>query len=301
MNALIPKIAAVITIVGSLTALAASSVQVGAAHQPLEHQQTLELRKGIAAVDNKTLVVTAITELFTTRDPSVLERYWSTDYIQHSTLIADGIEGARAATKSLPATFRYQLVRAFAEGDLVVTHGMYFGLGSKPLIAFDLWRTANGKIAEHWDALMPQAESTASGNSEIDGQTEVRQPAATQASKALIERFLDTVIIPGKFEGLPTFFDGDNYVQHNPLVRNGVSGLFKDFEALGRQGRALVITKRHRTVAEGEFVFTQSAGTIGTAPAAFYDLWRVENGKIAEHWDVFFEAPATMPHGNGLF
>jgi predicted SnoaL-like aldol condensation-catalyzing enzyme len=252
-------------------------------------------------IDNKHLVITAITALFTDKDSSVLDRHWSAHYRQHSALVPDGIEGAKTLLQHLPSSFRYDLIRAFAEGEFVVTHGIYHGLGPKPLVAFDLWRTTDDRIAEHWDALMPLAEQTASGNSEFDGPSEVLEPTKTAQNKALIERFLETVVIPGQFERLPEFFNGDDYIQHNPLIRNQVSGLFKDFEELGKQGKALVITKRHRTVGEGEFVFTQSEGTIGGKPAGFYDLWRIENGKIAEHWDVFFEQPASLPHANGLF
>ena len=60
-------------------------------------------------------------------------------------------------------------------------------------------------------------------------------------------------------------------------------------------------TKRHRTVAEGEFLFTQSEGTFGGKPCAFYDLFRVDNGFIAEHRDVMVEQADALPHGNGLF
>ena len=60
-------------------------------------------------------------------------------------------------------------------------------------------------------------------------------------------------------------------------------------------------TKRHRTVAEGEFLFTQSEGTFAGKPYAFYDLFRVDNGFIAEHWDVMVEQADALPHGNGLF
>ena len=56
-----------------------------------------------------------------------------------------------------------------------------------------------------------------------------------------------------------------------------------------------------QTVAEGNFVFAASEGTFGGKPTAFFDLFRVDNGKVAEHWDVMADIPAKMAHGNGKF
>jgi predicted SnoaL-like aldol condensation-catalyzing enzyme len=249
----------------------------------------------------KDLVVTAVTSLYSTRDPAILDRYWSINYIQHSSLLPDGLAGARGLTKTLPPTFRYEMVRVFAEDDLVVTHGMYHGFGPQPLVAFDLWRVTDGKIAEHWDALMPLFPQTASGRTQTDGPTAVREPGATAASKALIERFFATVVLGGDFARMPEFFAGDTYAQHNPLVRDGVSGARADLGRLHSEGQGLVIAQCHRMIAEGEFVLTQSAGSAAGQPAAFYDLWRIADGKIAEHWDVWAAIPNELPHSNGLF
>jgi len=64
---------------------------------------------------------------------------------------------------------------------------------------------------------------------------------------------------------------------------------------------AAVVERVHHIVADGEFVFTQGEGILHGVPTAFYDLFRVENDKLAEHWDVVFAEPDTLPHGNGLF
>jgi predicted SnoaL-like aldol condensation-catalyzing enzyme len=56
-----------------------------------------------------------------------------------------------------------------------------------------------------------------------------------------------------------------------------------------------------QTVAEGNFVLAASEGTFGGNPTAFFDLFRFDNGKIAEHWDVMADIPAKMAHGNRKF
>ena len=100
---------------------------------------------------------------------------------------------------------------------------------------------------------------------------------------------------------LTSFFDGDNYVQHNSAIGDGLSGLGAALKALAEQGVFMKFTKVHKIVAEGNFVFTMSEGTFGDKPYAFFDLFRVENGKIAEHWDVMTEIPTEFAHQNGKF
>jgi predicted SnoaL-like aldol condensation-catalyzing enzyme len=56
----------------------------------------------------------------------------------------------------------------------------------------------------------------------------------------------------------------------------------------------------HRVVAEGDLVLLQSEGEFGQA-VAYWDLFRVDGGKIVEHWDVIAPVPAELPHRNGLF
>ena len=63
----------------------------------------------------------------------------------------------------------------------------------------------------------------------------------------------------------------------------------------------MIYSDVHMVVAEGNFVFTASEGKLGGKPTAFYDLFRVEDGKIVEHWDVIADIPAEMAHDNGKF
>jgi predicted SnoaL-like aldol condensation-catalyzing enzyme len=54
----------------------------------------------------------------------------------------------------------------------------------------------------------------------------------------------------------------------------------------------------HRVLGEGNFVLVVSEGTFGDRDTSFYDLFRVQSGKIAEHWDVVEEAPAKSESKN---
>ena len=107
--------------------------------------------------DNRTTVLTAVKELFGDKDVTAVDRWVAADYRQHSAAAADGPEGLRGLIGSLTDDVRHEVARVIAEGDLVAVHGVYYGFGPDPLVAFDLFRVADGKLAEHWDALTPQA------------------------------------------------------------------------------------------------------------------------------------------------
>jgi predicted SnoaL-like aldol condensation-catalyzing enzyme len=78
---------------------------------------------------NKALVLEAFDTLFNKRDYAAAERFWSPNYIQHSAHIAPGREGLFAQVRSLPETLRYENQIIVAEGDYVVAHGRFSGLG----------------------------------------------------------------------------------------------------------------------------------------------------------------------------
>lgn len=117
-----------------------------------------------AQTSTRDFVVTAITELFIDRDLTAIDRYWAEDYIQRNPMFPSGRAVIREAFANLPPAFKYEIGMVIAEGDLVAIHGRYSGLGPKPLIAVDIFRVEDGKIAEHWDVLQEEVLETASGN-----------------------------------------------------------------------------------------------------------------------------------------
>ena len=107
----------------------------------------------------------------------------------------------------------------------------------------------------------------------------------------------------GKMDKLAGYFDGDHYVQHNPQIADGLSGLGQALEAMAKQGVTMKYDKVHQVLGSGNFVLVASEGTLGGKPTSFYDLFRVSNGKIAEHWDTIESIPAKSEwkNPNGKF
>jgi len=108
---------------------------------------------------NKTLVLDAFETLFNKRDYAVAERYWSPEYIQHSAHIQPGREGLFGLVKNIPGTLRYENQLIVANGDFVMLHGRFSGLGPgiPNWIVVDIVRIENGVLAEHWDVIQDEA------------------------------------------------------------------------------------------------------------------------------------------------
>jgi predicted SnoaL-like aldol condensation-catalyzing enzyme len=245
----------------------------------------------------------AVLKSLETGDRKPFENYVSADqYIQHNLAFPNGQEVLLGALDQLKAGgAKVDTRRVLADGDYVALHSEYNLFGNKT--GFDIFRFENGKIVEHWDNLQPKADKNPSGHTMTDGPTDIKDENKTEANKTLVREFIQTILVDGKMEKLAGFFDGDNYVQHNPQIADGVSGLGKALEALSKQGITMKYDKTHLVVGEGNFVLAVSEGTFGGKATCFYDLWRVESGKIAEHWDVMETIPARSEwkNSNGKF
>lgn len=224
-------------------------------------------------------------------------------YRQHNLAVADGLEGLGAVLAQLPkGSARAKVVRVFQDGDHVFAHTEYNFFG--PKIGFDVFRFEDGLIVEHWDNLQETpAKPNPSGRTMIDGETQASDLHLTEANKDLVKRFVDDILVNGRMALLAGYFDGDNYLQHNPQIGDKLSGLGAALEAMAKQGLTMRYETVHKVLGEGNFVLTLSEGQFAGRHVAFYDLFRVQNGKIAEHWDTIEEIPerTAWKNGNGKF
>jgi len=117
-----------------------------------------------ATEQNKALALAGLRGVFIDRDPSVLDRLFADDYTQHNPTIPNGTTAIKEIIPNLSADFSYTPGLAVAEGDFVMIHGRYVGWGPKPMIGVDIFRIANGKIAEHWDVLQEEVRPSESAN-----------------------------------------------------------------------------------------------------------------------------------------
>lgn len=228
----------------------------------------------------------------------------SAKYIQHNLAVADGLQGFGEVLQALPqGSAKARVQRAFTDGDYVVLHTDYNFFGPKS--GFDVFRFEDGLIVEHWDNLQELAPPNASGRTMLDGTTEVVDLDRTAANKALVTEFVNVFLMAGDMSRIGDFIAPHEtaYLQHNPMVADGLAGLGEALQALADKGMPMVYTANHKVLGQGNMVLTISEGKFLDQHVSFYDLFRVDNGKIVEHWDTIEVIPAQSEwkNANGKF
>lgn len=253
----------------------------------------------------KDIVLAAQTALFQDFDAAKAQDLLAASYIQHNPGVPTGRDTIIGFVPALQGSgITVQTHRVLVEGDLVAVHNSYGKadlFGGSDLVGFDIYRVENGKVAEHWDNLTPLAPANPSGRTQTDGPTEIADHSATTANKAVVKGFIETVLIGLDYTALTQFINETNYAQHNSGIADGLDGLSSALAEMARQGVTMEYDALHLMVAEGNFVLAVSEGRFAGVHSAFYDLFRLEAGKIVEHWDVISEIPSEMAHTNGKF
>jgi predicted SnoaL-like aldol condensation-catalyzing enzyme len=236
---------------------------------------------------NKTIVLECYRKIIRDLDLSLVDDYVSDDYIQHSPTVKTGKAGLLEMLnflKMMPRPAGEQpspIIRVIADHDLVAVHLDVKFMG-KRMAVIDIFRLANGKLAEHWDAgqvIDNEDDLITSGRAVINEAIDANE------SKKAINNFYGEVIEPGKFEMADTYLS-PGYIDHST---NGI------FAQTG------YTCKVHRLIAEGDFVAVQCEYGGDDKTFAHYSIFRIEGGKIAEHWSTEQDVPAVMAHENGMF
>lgn len=243
---------------------------------------------------------------FVTGDTKEARKLLAPEYIQHNLAFGTGADAFIAAVEGLskaPVKTTVNNIRAFEDGDKVFLQTVYNFAGAGEQVGFDVFRfDADGKIAEHWDNLADKADPNPSGHTQIDGTLE-KKDVDKEETRKVVAGFVGDVLRGENPDKLTSYYDGDKYIQHNTAIADGLSGLGEALEAMAKQGISMVYNKTHMVLADGDYALACSEGTFGGVPTTYYDLFRVENGFIAEHWDVMetLADKDTWQNQNGKF
>ncbi len=266
--------------------------------QPIDPSSPLQSSK--AAANN------AFLALFKDYSEEGVRRYIHPDLVQHNPTVPTGREALIGFLPALKASgITYTNHRILQDGEFVVLHNSFKNaqaFGAAEIVTIDIYRMKDGQAVEHWDAITPVVKTTASGRSQTDGPTQIEDLDKTEANKALAVALIQDVLMGKNPSKISEYISAEHYHQHNPQFKDGLSGIVEAVQHLTAQNNMFKYSKIHKVLGEGNFVLTVSEGEWSGKAQAFYDLFRMKDGKIVEHWDVIQEIPTEkLANSNGMF
>jgi len=220
-----------------------------------------------------------------------LEKFTGARYTQHSTGVGDGKDGfmeffgpflERNPIRDI------RVVRAIEDGPYVFLH-VYQSLnnGEAEWVTADLFDTdENDRMIEHWDVIAPYVGKTVSGRTMVDGPDKVQDLELTDVNKETVRRFFDDILLGGQMAKITDYISPEQYDQHAPEIGDGLEGLMKHIQKLRASGQVAKYHKLHKLIGQGDFVAAFSHLQRGDSHYAVFDIFRLTNGKLVEHWDV---------------
>jgi len=222
---------------------------------------------------------------FETKELTALEMLHPSKFVQHNADIESGVEGMAKFIRALDAETNIDIKRIFEDGDYVFAH--VESKAVKCVISFHVFKFSEEKIVEHWANVQENQPLNLSGRSMIDGETTIHDQEKTMQNKQLAEQLVKDVFCEGRADKLSSYFDGESYIQHNPWLSDDVFSIRKVITDWVKTDQTMKYEIIHKVLGEGNFVLLMSEGHFFNKQTSFYDLFRFERGKIAEHWDNF--------------
>ena len=207
-------------------------------------------------------------------------------YTQHSTGVPDGAEGFLAFFEPFlerNPKREIEIVRIFEDGPWVFCSA-YQSLndGAAQWVTTDMFFCNEaGLILEHWDtiaAYIPTTE-TASGNDSVGGRGAPDLAADTDATKALVLEYTKQVLQEGNHDRLEQFVS-DELIERGPTISAGRAGLAEWLGSPNCGSYEFLFN----LIGQGDLAATYGKRHAGGKDIAVFDIYRVANGKIAEHW-----------------
>jgi predicted SnoaL-like aldol condensation-catalyzing enzyme len=214
-----------------------------------------------------------------TGDPESVKVVNEDKYIQHNPQTHEGGEGLAQLFARLSKTNpKVEIVRLFEDEDFVFGHTIYDF--SSVRIGFEVFRYEGDQVVEHWDNIQPRVDIM------VGGSTQVCDRDQTEANRRHVKAFIEEVFMGANANGFGAFVNEESLVDHSPLCQLSEKVKLMDYQ------------KNHRLLAEGNFVLAVNEGFNGEVHTSFYDLYRLDGGKIVEHWDTTEAVPPKEKWNN---
>ena len=222
-------------------------------------------------------------------------------YIQHNPQTREGGEGIAALFARISKTNpKVIFMRVFEDGDFAFAHNEYDFADVK--IAFEVFRFEDDRAVEHWDNIQSVAGPNPAGRNMIDGTTQITDIDKTEVNRTFVRSFAEVVLVGRHLDRLPDYVNND-LIQHDAEMSDGLAVMRSVLEISGGVDPVRRYDRVHRVLAEGNFVLCMCEGAKNGIHSGIYDLFRVENGKIVEHWNTIEAIPpqGERKNNNGKF
>jgi predicted SnoaL-like aldol condensation-catalyzing enzyme len=245
-----------------------------------------------AAARGVTHMTLAVLNALESGDPAAFERLVDNErYLSNGPHVRRGrMDASGSAGSGTLLGAVVDVRRTLRDGDYIVAHSEYVRSGERHA-GLDVFRLEDELVMEHWGGLQAMEEAGPSGRTMLDGPVVPSDLDKTEENKALVEKFVREVLIGRRPDALAGYFDGDAYVQHSPNVDDGVSSFA---EALTGGDAFPRLEGLHLVVGQGDLVLVLSEGRQNGERVSSFNLFRVQDGFIAEHWDI---VQAVLPAG----
>ncbi|WP_282090000.1 nuclear transport factor 2 family protein [Aquimarina algiphila] len=246
---------------------------------------------------NTTIVLDFYTKVLGQGDINLADDIIKNDYIQHSPTVKTGKDGFiefMSFLKQLPQPKNLvkPFMRLISDENFVIVH-LSIKFMEQQKAVLDLYRLKDGFLAEHWDASEDITGFSVNHNPVVEGTITIENISSTKENKSIIHKYTEHILV-NRSSDQWTNYVSTNVIQHNPKIKNGRRALIEYYKKID-------VKKVHRILGEGNFVVTQSEVFFETVPFVVYDIYRLKDKMIVEHWSVSQKIPENMAHHNGMF
>jgi len=164
------------------------------------------------------------------------------------------------------------------------------------LIGFEIFRFEDDQTVEDWDNIQPRLGPNFSGRSMVDGANEVQDIEKTDTNRDRIKQFVEYILIKRQLDHFA------HYV--HPDLSDGRDSLLKSLQEIQEDSTYKIIySSCHRILAEGNFILSVCEGFRSGIHSSFYDLFRLVDDCIHEHWCTIEPVPprSEWKNQNGKF
>lgn len=256
--------------------------------------------------DNRSIMADFVDRFYAQRDVAgAFAAHVAPDYIQHNPGLPDG---AKVAVDVLAPKFaqpgaHFDVKHLLIDGDLALVHLFGQGTpGTSGAAVADIYRLKDGKVVEHWDVLQPVAPGS-------DPLAMAPAPASakpagrgdTARNRRAFERFIDLLFAKGDVDGAYRQFVAPDLIQHNSRMGQGRDEAVAAIKGL-RSAPGATFTVQ-RILVDGNLAAVHYRGKLSAQDrgASVVEIFRFDNGRIVEHWDMFQALPETSRNAHPMF